>query len=879
MHHLPDIKSRTAALHHLSLALFTTAALFALFAILTSSHVFAGSDTANEVVEVLSFVDDYCYVLIDEPYDVNHYVTKDVYLSLPYSGTITEATLLLRSSNVPTWYQHPIFINGMDTGHIVRADAHNLGTCKTDSPDDIVEYDLSPDLLHPGTNIVRLTTAPTKDTWGANYVALRVRGEGLQHSTFVSTQFPGEGGQGVDAVILEPSEQTSPRPLLLLFHGWNGKPLDPFVTEYTAAAVERQWLVASPQQRGHNTLGSGGQPLASLRSQHDAAKLIEYMQTNYSVDMDRIYVGGFSMGGMMAGVMAEKYPDVFAAAVTHKAITDLSDWFYEEGEFRQSQIITETGGEPWEIPFEYARRSPVDMASNLKNLPLAIVHGDVDTVAEPHHATDFHDAVNAIAPEHVEIQWYEGGHADDTLPFGGEWAASFMESYTRQTNPRQVRIRTDEAKSFYWLDIGKRPSQFFTDVDVDVELENELITVSSDDVLILDLVFDIGAMGLDTNVSYVVSQTHESQGTRPPYPVTLIDNKLNVTLPKGRSVMRLFPNRGNMPVTHTFLNGLNYEGTTDTYLDVWAVDTANGQKVTLNLRPDDVNKSLLRFDLKNILPDNVEIKAADLKLYDTNVGPDMSVGVHRMLRPWNELTATYNQADTGQPWGAPGGAPGLDWESEPIRTLSLQSNEGVGYRSINLLSTVQDWLQHPDSNHGLALVVSTSSYNSTRQLQSADHWHVNVRPRLDIIYQPIPPTATPSPTPTSTPTPTITPTPTPSVGLVTGVVYEDVNGDGSHQVGEPTLVGAIVHLLQGTERLFEQTTAEDGAYSFTYLELGQYTVQEFAPSGYHPAHPTDKIIVNIDAGDRRLIDFGHEAIPTSTPTATPYHLYLPMSLK
>jgi len=41
-----------------------------------------------------------------------------------------------------------------------------------------------------------------------------------------------------------------------------------------------------------------------------------------------------------------------------------------------------------------------------------------------------------------------------------------------------------------------------------------------------------------------------------------------------------------------------------------------------------------------MLPNNVEILAANLKLFADASGPVMTVNLHPLLRPWNEAVAT-----------------------------------------------------------------------------------------------------------------------------------------------------------------------------------------------------------------------------------------------
>ena len=865
MHIRPNTNTRLGIARLLGVAILTALFFLLILAFLASPDILAESDDTGELVVFHSFEDENCYYLNPDPPEgePTHAISHNIDLTLPFTGTVEQATLLLRSTNVRTGSIHPIYVNGVDTGYAPPPDPYS--SCKTVDPNLILEYDLPVDLIHPGTNVVRLTVEGTTDLWGANYIALRVSGTDLTGSDFVSIQFPGENDQLVDALLLNPRDEVEPQPLLVLFHGWKGRLVDPYLTDYTTAAVDRQWFVGSPQQRGHNTLGPGGQPLASLRSQHDAVKFVEYMVAHYPIDPDRIYMGGFSMGGMTAGVVAEKYPDIFAAAVTHKAIAHLADWFVEQDEYRQSQIITETGGAPWEIPFEYKRRSPVEMASNLKNLPIAVVHGISDTVVLPQQAQDFYDNIVAVDPRHAELQWYAGDHPDDPAPYGGEWSVQFMEGYTRLDDPTSLRLRTDESKSFYWLDIGKNSSNRFTEVDVDVDAPGERFWGETNDSRTVDLAFDLDRMGLIPNVTYVYSRTNNQDTTVEG--VAPSNGVLRLSMASGQTQFEVY--RGDMPVVMTLKNGeQGYAGTTDTWIDEWHADEEYGDEQTLSLRPDNVAKAFLRFDLQD-LPDDIVITAATLRLYDNGSGPDMTVNLHRMLRSWDQSTSTFNLAGSGQPWSTPGGAAGADWEHSSIATFNLDSV--TGYAPINLLSAVREWVEHPESNHGIALIVTSAGWSSVHSVQSSEHWNLDVRPKLELIFEPIPPTATPTstptPTPTLTPTPTATPTatatatPTPALGDLAGIVYEDINGDFQYQPGEPTLAEATVQLWRNSTLLDEQITGSDGLYAFTSLLEGSYTVREIAPAGYYPAKPTDTALLRVSGGQVNGVDFGHQPLP------------------
>ena len=825
---------------HVRQLILTAGALLALtFLLLFGLDVlpsWAQSQATGDLIEVLSFEDTTCYFLTwrDDWLDpVQHaYKTVDIAITIPYTGDIEEATLLLRSANVRDGSRHPIVINGVDTGYAPPPDTYS--SCDPPRPA-IREYplDLTQVPIHPGVNIVRLTTENTSDNWGADYVAIRVKGRDIKGGRFVDILFPGEDGAMVNAVVLEPFDGQPHSPMLLLFHGWRGAPIDPFFTDYTPAALEQGWLAVSPQQRGENALGPGGQPLASLTSQRDAFKLLDYMRTHYQIDGDRVYVGGFSMGGMMAGMMAAKYPDAFAAAVTHMAITDLRDWYDQVGDYRQSQIITETGGAPWEIPFEYDRRSPKEMASNLKTLPIAVVHGISDTVVPPQHAQDFYDAIMTSSPVRAELQWYEGGHEpSQTLPYGGAWAVNFMKDYVRNPNPATLRIRTDEAKSFYWLTIQPRKYgawNTFTQVDVDVAADDERIIATVQDNAVVDLRFDLAQMGFDARVSYVISQTNDALGSSIEA-VTPLDGQLHVTAPRGVTQLEIFPNRGNMPVAIVLQRGKDgYQGVTDAWINAWAADSNYGQRDDIYLRSGGVQRGLIRFDLEGLLPDRIQITSADLYLYDNANGPDMTVNLHPLQKDWAEMGVTFNQAANGRPWSQPGG----DYETTPAATLHLTGNS-PGYASTSILDMVREWRAHPENNHGLLLMAQAGN-SQARTLKSSEYWDAEKRPYLKIIYQPLP-----------------------SLGEVSGVAYEDSNGNRNYDPGEPLLAGAVVRLLQDGTLLQEQTTGSNGAYRFTDLEAGVYQLQEAPPPGYASARPSGNVFFTIAEGDELIFHFAHD---------------------
>ncbi|MCW5853098.1 MAG: hypothetical protein KIT87_23725, partial [Anaerolineae bacterium] len=142
------------------------------------------------------------------------------------------------------------------------------------------------------------------------------------------------------------------------------------------------------------------------------------------------------------------------------------------------------------------------------------------------------------------------------------------------------------------------------------------------------------------------------------------------------------------------------------------------------------------------------------------------------------------------------------------------------------------------------------------------------------------PTYTPTPTPTDTPTATststatetatLTPTATstPIVATISGVVYEDRNGNGVWNPGEPGLAGVSLTLsTAGGDGLFgtlddvvvgTTTSGPGGAYLFTQAAGGLFLVRETDPAGYTSTTP-NAVMVTASLGGITTADFGDVA--------------------
>ncbi len=99
------------------------------------------------------------------------------------------------------------------------------------------------------------------------------------------------------------------------------------------------------------------------------------------------------------------------------------------------------------------------------------------------------------------------------------------------------------------------------------------------------------------------------------------------------------------------------------------------------------------------------------------------------------------------------------------------------------------------------------------------------------------------------------------VGTVSGVVFNDPNGNGTQDPGELGIGGVTVQLKSGSTVVASTTTAGDGSYSFTSVTPGSYTVQETDPSGY-VSTTSNTVPVSVAAGGAATANFGDQQVGT-----------------
>ena len=304
------------------------------------------------------------------------------------------------------------------------------------------------------------------------------------------------------------------------------------------------------------------------------------------------------------------------------------------------------------------------------------------------------------------------------------------------------------------------------------------------------------------------------------------------------------------PVTVAFQDGLfpilSYQGTRDTKIATKSANTNYGSNSTIDLDGSPDISDLLYWDLSAI-PSGSVIDSVTIQLNITNT-TTQTYEVYTMERPWDEQTATWNQASSGNSWASAGAQGTGDHGSTVLGTLTPTST-GAYQLVLNAsgIAAVQGWIDDPSSNFGLILQDYGNRNGidfSTREASTASQ-----RPKLTVTYQPAD-------------SGTVTPPPTnqapqvnagndqsiqlPNVATLTGTVNDDglpsspgsvastwteVSGPGAVTFGNASATSTSASFsAAGTYVL--RLTANDG--SLTSFDEVTITVQAAAPVNQAP---------------------------------------------
>jgi dipeptidyl aminopeptidase/acylaminoacyl peptidase len=227
--------------------------------------------------------------------------------------------------------------------------------------------------------------------------------------------------------LTRPASVSGPAPLVVMPHG-GPESRDyanyDFVVQFLAS---RGYTVFQPQFRGSEGFGRAfaaeGYGQWGARMQDDVTDSVRHLISSGVADAQRVCIFGISYGGYAALTGAALTPDLYRCAVGVAGVYDLA--------FLARQERIQSGSRS--LSMAYLRRtlgsddrqalqrvSPTRLAANI-NIPVLLIHGDQDWVAEVDHSQRMRDALEDAGKtvRYVEIAnvahpfslWHEGERA------------------------------------------------------------------------------------------------------------------------------------------------------------------------------------------------------------------------------------------------------------------------------------------------------------------------------------------------------------------------------------------------------------------------------------------------------------------------------------
>ena len=178
------------------------------------------------------------------------------------------------------------------------------------------------------------------------------------------------------------------QPVLVILHSWSAPYTQHAGIPFAMWAQENGWAVIVPEFRGRN---DDADAVGSDLAVQDVVDAIDYAVAQAGVDINRVFVVGYSGGGMMGLLLAGRHPDKVSAVSVWGPPHDLVE-FYEHarrtGLRYASDIRRACGGDPREdgsAQEECLTRSPVTYLESARDqaVPVFIAQGIRDQFVPP----------------------------------------------------------------------------------------------------------------------------------------------------------------------------------------------------------------------------------------------------------------------------------------------------------------------------------------------------------------------------------------------------------------------------------------------------------------------------------------------------------------
>ena len=239
-------------------------------------------------------------------------------------------------------------------------------------------------------------------------------------------------GKKIRGFITIPNSKP-PYPLVVMPHGGPFVPENPAFDEWAQMLANQGFMVLQPQYRGSKNFGldfyktafiNGGQGGYQMQDDKDDGAL--YLVEKGLVDPNKMMMFGWSYGGYASLIAAARDPQIYQCVIAGATVPDPIDQVNYYRSELNSQSDSVQAQEQLNMWLDSV--SPIKEVSKV-NIPMLIIHGDVDQRTPPRAARKYMKALKENDKDH-KVLWLEGAdHFSNTLFYHHK-----IELYTAMTD-------------------------------------------------------------------------------------------------------------------------------------------------------------------------------------------------------------------------------------------------------------------------------------------------------------------------------------------------------------------------------------------------------------------------------------------------------------
>jgi dipeptidyl aminopeptidase/acylaminoacyl peptidase len=249
---------------------------------------------------------------------------------------------------------------------------------------------------------------------------------------YETISFVSADGVHLKGWLVKPPHSRAKFPAIIICHGVGANKSD--FTEFAVSLAKRGYYVLLFDFRAHGESG-GGRTSLGYHEQKDILAALSILKSREEIDLDRIGIYGFSMGGATA-ILAAAQSGTFSAIVTDSAFTSLKDQsrtavtsFYHLPSFPFLHLAT--------IGYELYFRTrveniaPVNVIAKISPIPILIIAGEGDKLIPAENGQQLFAAAGEPKELWIIPVSYHGGTIVAAGSMYGEKVGEFFDKHLK----------------------------------------------------------------------------------------------------------------------------------------------------------------------------------------------------------------------------------------------------------------------------------------------------------------------------------------------------------------------------------------------------------------------------------------------------------------